>query len=84
MKEIPQFIEYFLYDCLWWNLDYSIKLMFSGCWIYKNWKIFAIYWMWELYFKVWKNNLQDYLDKNSRKFEYLRKWKKEPNFFNSR
>jgi len=75
MKNIPEFVKYFLYDCLWWNPDFSIKRMFSWCGIYKNWKIFAIYWMWELYFKVGKNNLQDYLDKKSQKFEYMRKWK---------
>jgi DNA transformation protein len=75
MKPLPEFINYFLFDCLWWDDSFSTKAMFSGYWIYKNQKIFAIYWMWELYFKVWKNNLDDYIKYNSRKFEYRKKWK---------
>ncbi len=75
-KEIPQFLSYFLDDCLRWDSEFSIKPMFSGFWIYKNWKIFAIYAMKELYFKVGENNIDDYKKYNSRIFEYKKKWKK--------
>ena len=74
-KKIPEFLNYFLQDCLQGNPEYSIKSMFSWFWIYKNWKIFAIYAMWELYFKVGENNLQDYKNYNSRIFKYKKKWK---------
>ncbi len=75
MKKIPEFLIYFLEDCLLWESSFSIKSMFSGYWIYKYWKIFAIYRMGELYFKVWKNNIEDYQKANSKIFEYQRKWK---------
>ncbi len=74
-KKIPQFLEYFLEDCLNWNSEFTIKSMFSGYWIYKNKKIFAIYAMWELYFKVGENNIGDYKKYNSKIFEYKKKWK---------
>ena len=35
-KKIPEFLNYFLEDCLEWNKEYSKKNMFWGYAIYKN------------------------------------------------
>ncbi|MDD5212824.1 MAG: TfoX/Sxy family protein [Candidatus Gracilibacteria bacterium] len=75
MKKIPEFLTYFLEDCLGGEQSFSVKSMFSGYGIYKYGKIFAIYRMSELYFKVGKNNLEDYQKHNSKIFEYQRKGK---------
>lgn len=74
-KKIPQFLSYFLEDCLNWNSSFSVKSMFGWYWIYKDWKIFALYAFDEIYFKVWENNIYDYKNHNSRVFEYDKKWK---------
>lgn len=75
MRKIPEFLNYFIEDCLDWDSSYTIKAMFSWYWIYKYSKIFAIYAMWELYFKVWENNIEDFKKYNSKRFEYQKKWK---------
>lgn len=75
MKKLPQFLDYFLQDCLWWDCDFSLRSMFWAYWIYKNLKIFAIYAYDELYFKVWKNNIKDYEKYNSKQFWYEKNWK---------
>ena len=49
--------------------------MFWWYGIYKHGKIFALYvWPWEIYFKVDKNNKQDYIDAGSEAFTYKKKW----------
>lgn len=72
-KKIPEYLVYFLEDCLGWDNSFSIKSMFWGYWIYKSGKIFWVYGFDEIYLKVWENNKKDY--KHSNIFEYKVKWK---------
>lgn len=74
-KKIPEFLNYFFEDCLLWNRQFSYKSMFGWYWIYKNWKIFSIYANDVLYFKTWENNIEDYKNKGSKPFTYMKKWK---------
>ena len=75
-KKIPQFLEYFLEDCLCWDSQFSTKWMFGGYWVYKNWKIFALYAYDELYFKVGDENRSGYINAWSHIFEYNKAGKK--------
>ncbi len=72
-KPVPEFVIYFLEDCLWWDTAYTYKSMFWGYSIYKHEKIFAVYLAWQLYFKVDDNNRADYLDAWSECFSYEKK-----------
>ena len=72
-KKIPQFLEYFLQDCLDWNTQFTIKSMFWGYAIYKNWKIFSIFIGEIIYFKVWENNIKYFEEKKSKPFSYKKK-----------
>lgn len=71
----PEILKYFLYDILIWEIWYTYKKMFSWYGIYKFWKIFALLIDEEFYFKVWENNLKDYLESFSKAFTYTVKWK---------
>lgn len=74
-KKLPEYLVYFLQDCLQDNPDITYKSMFGWYGIYKHGKIFAIYfWVWEIYFKVDENNKQDYIDEGSEPFQYTKKW----------
>ncbi len=42
-KKLPEYMEYFVNDCLRNNPAYSYKSMFGGYGVYKHGKIFAIY-----------------------------------------
>ncbi len=55
--------------------DISIKSMFGGWGLYKDYIIFAIIIDGELYFKVDNSNRKDYEDYGSRSFEYTREGK---------
>ncbi len=73
-KPLPEFLIYFLSDCLQGDKAYTTKSMFGWYGIYKHGQIFAIY-AWEtLYMKVWDNNKQDYIDAGSKQFVYNKKW----------
>ncbi len=72
-KKTPEFLIYFLEDCLWGDSAYSYKWMFWGYSIYKYGKIFAIYLDSQLYFKVDDNNRDDYLQKWQECFSYTKK-----------
>jgi|SaaInlStandDraft_5_1057022.scaffolds.fasta_scaffold22111_3 DNA transformation protein len=75
-KKIPEFLNYFLMDCLEWDNSFSKKAMFSWYAIYKNKKVFCLYLNDVIYFKVWENNMEDYKKCNSRAFSYPKKdWK---------
>ena len=75
-KKLPEFMEYFFHDCLRNDPLFSYKPMFWGYGIYKSGKIFAIYvGPGEIYFKVWDNNRQDYVDVWSSCFEYEKQGK---------
>ncbi len=76
MKKTPQFLEYFLQDCLNWDPQFTKKSMFWWYWIYKNKKIFALYVYDEIYFKVWENNIDNYKKYWSSVFEYNKSGKK--------
>lgn len=69
-KPLPEILEYFLSDCLERDKNYTTKRMFSGYGVFYKWKIFAIYAMERLYFKVWEQNKQDFLDAGSEIFKY--------------
>lgn len=76
-KKLPEYLVYFLQDCLQNNPEISYKPMFWWYGIYKYRKIFAIYvWTGEIYFKVDDTNKQDYLDAHSQPFKYVKKWGK--------
>lgn len=75
-KKMPEYLVYFLEDCLWWDSDFTHKHMFGGYAIYKYEKVFALYLKSGLYFKVDDNNRQDYISLWSEPFSYSRKsWK---------
>ncbi len=74
-KPLPEYLQYFLSDCLQWDKAYSVKSMFWGYGIYKHEKIFAIYAWDTIYMKVWPQNAGDYTPQNSRQFVYQKKWK---------
>ena len=74
-KPLPEILEYFLSDCLEGNKNYIIKRMFSGYGVFFRWKIFAIYAMERLYFKVWEHNKQDFTDAGSLIFSYQKQGK---------
>ena len=75
-KKIPEFLNYFLEDCLLWDKSFTKKSMFWWYWVYKNWKFFCIFADDIIYFKVWENNIQDYKEYNSKPFTYSKKdWK---------
>lgn len=69
-KKLPQYLEYFLEDCLWWNSEYTTKWMFGGHGIYKNGVIFWLYAYDEIYFKIGESNVEDYKQAWSHPFEY--------------
>ena len=73
LKKVPEYIVYFLEDCLGWDPSYTYKGMFWGYSIYKHGKIFAVYLDSQLYFKVDDNNRDDYLDKQCECFSYTKK-----------
>lgn len=75
-KQLPEILKYFLEDLLLWVPWFTYRAMFWGYSIYRFWKIFAILDDNEVfYFKVWENNLQDYLKASSKKFSYDMNWK---------
>lgn len=71
MKKLPEYLEYFLEDLLWWEKFFSLKYIFWSFAIYKNNKIFAIYDNSEFYFRQNEFLLKD----KSKQFSYKRKWK---------
>jgi TfoX/Sxy family transcriptional regulator of competence genes len=72
-KPLPEYLVYFLSDCLWDDPAYTAKLMFWGYSIYKYGQIFAIY-IWDsFYMKVGENNIEDYRDTGSKQFEFVQK-----------
>ena len=74
-KKIPEYLVYFLQDCLQNDPFITYKSMFWWYGIYKHGKIFALYvWPGEIYFKVDENNKQDYIDAWSEAFQYAKKW----------
>ena len=74
-KEKPEILSYFLEDLLEWEHGYKIRSMFSSFAIYKFWKIFAILDREDqFYFKVWENNINDYLKFWMKAFQYEKKW----------
>jgi len=72
-KKIPEFLNYFLQDCLEGSSEYSTKSMFGGYAIYKNKKVFSLFIDEVIYFKVGENNISDYKEKNSKPFSYKKK-----------
>ena len=72
-KKIPEYLNYFLEDCLQWDKQFSIKFLFWGYAIYKNKKIFSLFINEVIYFKVWENNIWDYKEKKSKAFSYKKK-----------
>ncbi len=74
-KKTPEYLMYFLEDCLQGNTDFSIRSMFWGYGVYKNGKIFAIYGFEDIYMKVGENNIRDYKKYDSKIFGYEKKWK---------
>ena len=74
-KPLPEYLTYFLYDCLEGRTWYTTKRMFGGYAIFYEGKIFALYLNDTLYFKVDDKNLQDYLDYESTQFTYKKGWK---------
>lgn len=74
-KSLPEILEYFLSDCLEGDKNYTTKRMFSGYWVFFKWKIFAIYAMERLYFKVGEHNKQDFIDAGSEIFSYEKQGK---------
>lgn len=73
-KQPPEILKYFIEDLLSWFPWFSYKSMFGSYSIYRFWKMFAILYDEEFYFKAWENNLDDYLEYNSKQFTYLKKW----------
>ena len=69
-KPLPEYLLYFLSDCLGGSPDYSTKNMFGGYAIYYKEKIFALYLMDSLYFKVGKQNKQDFIEAKAQQFTY--------------
>ena len=69
MKKIPSYLEYFLEDILWWNNEFQARIMFWEYWIFKNWKIFAIFDGDDFYFRKNDYNQQD------EQFTYKMSWK---------
>ena len=69
-NKLPWLLEYFLEDVLEWNASFKSKKMFWWYWVWKNWKFFAIYGYYQIYFKVWENNIDDYNKYWSKQFTY--------------
>lgn len=74
-KKIPELLDFFLKDCLLWDESFTFKPLFWWFWIYKFWKMFAIFGFWTIYFKVWENNIKYFEKLNSKKFSCEMKWK---------
>lgn len=72
-KKVPEYLNYFLYDCLDWDKRYSTKSMFWWYAIYKDAKVFSIFVDDIIFFKVWDNNWNDYEKYNSKPFTYTKK-----------
>jgi len=72
-KKIPEYLNYFLEDCLNQDSNFSVKSMFWWYAIYKNWKIFSIFIDDIIYFKAWENNIDDYKKLKSKPFTYKKK-----------
>ncbi len=72
-KKIPEYLNYFLEDCLGWERSFTKKNMFGGYAIYKHGKVFCLFLRDALYFKVDDNNRGDYEQRNSKPFEYDKK-----------
>jgi len=72
-KKIPEYLKYFLEDCLEGDPCYTIKNMFGWYSVYKQGKIFSVFLMDTIYFKVWENNLSDYKSAGSEPFRYDKK-----------
>ncbi|MFA5917742.1 MAG: TfoX/Sxy family protein [Candidatus Gracilibacteria bacterium] len=72
-KKTPEYLNYFLQDCLKGDEQFSKKAMFSGYAIYKNKKVFCFYLNDVIYFKVGKNNIDDYKKYNSKPFKFTKK-----------
>lgn len=72
-KKMPEYLNYFLQDCLQWDSQFSTKNLFGGYAVYKNWKVFCLYLMDTIYFKVDENNRADYEERNSKPFSYTKK-----------
>lgn len=72
-KKIPEILEYFIHDLVEDDPSFKYKSMFGWYGIYRYWKIFSILVWNQLYFKVWENNKQDFLDYKSEPFRYKKK-----------
>ncbi|MDC0506101.1 TfoX/Sxy family protein [Candidatus Gracilibacteria bacterium] len=72
-KPVPEYLIYFLEDCLGGDSAFTYKGMFGGYSIYKHEKIFAVYLDSQLYFKVDDNNRDDYINAGSECFSYEKK-----------
>ncbi len=74
-KKIPELLEYFIYDILC-DDRISHKRVLSWHSIYFEWKIFAIFVFWEIYFRQNEKNKENFDKFNCSYFEYSRKnWK---------
>ena len=75
-KKVPEYLNYFLEDCLGWDEQFTKRYMFWWYAIYKNKKVFCLFLDDTIYFKVWENNIDDYKKYNSKPFTYNKKsWK---------
>ena len=75
-KKTPEYLSYFLQDCLGWDKQFTKKAMFSWYAIYKNEKVFCLYLNDIIYFKVWENNTDLYKKYHSKPFTFSKKdWK---------
>lgn len=72
-KPLPEYLVYFLSDCLQGDTVYTTKSMFGWYGIYKHGQIFAIYARDTIYMKVGEGNRQDYVDAKSKQFVYDKK-----------
>ena len=75
MKALPELLQYFLLDCLEGNRNYTTRRMFGGNGVYFRGKIFAIYAFERIYFKVWEQNKNDFIEKDVPIFSYEKQWK---------
>ena len=72
-KKIPEYLNYFLEDCLQWDKQFTKKNMFGWYAVYKNWKVFCLFLMDTIYFKVDEKNRIGYEKRNSKPFSYTKK-----------
>ncbi len=72
-KKLPEYLYYFLEDCLGWDPRYTYKNMFWWYAIYKDKKVFSLFIDDVIYFKVGDNNKSDFEKYKSKPFTYYKK-----------